>query len=184
MTIDQPTNVPTPTGRLARRRPTIARVAQYLGALAVLATGIAHVQQFYADDYSSVPTIGTLFYLNFLSAVLIAAGLVAPLGPIAGRYTRAIRAAFAVAGIGLGALSLVALFVSESSGLFGFQEHGYRTPIVLAIVFEVPEPGWAGGWCRGSPPLSCSSSSSPRTAWVFRPPTRGRGVGRPLPQAV
>lgn len=137
MTIDQPTNVSTPTGRFGtQRRPTIARVALYLGALAVLATGIAHVQQFYADDYSSVPTIGTLFYLNFLSAVLIAAGLVAPLGPIAGRYAGTIRAAFAVAGIGLGALSLVALFISESSGLFGFQEHGYRTPIALAIVFE------------------------------------------------
>jgi hypothetical protein len=134
MTIDQPS---TPAGRFgAQRRPTIARVALYLGALAVLATGVAHVQQFYADDYSSVPTIGTLFYLNFLSAVLIAAGLVAPLGAIAGRYAPTIRAAFAVAGIGLGALSLVALFISESNGLFGFQEHGYRTPIALAIVFE------------------------------------------------
>jgi hypothetical protein len=138
MSIDQPTNVSTTAGRFgAQRRPTIARVALYLGALAVLATGIAHVQQFYGADYSSVPTIGTLFYLNFLSAVLVAAGLVAPLGRIAGRYTGAIHAAFAVAGIGLGAVSLVALFVSESSGLFGFQEHGYRTPIVLAIVFEV-----------------------------------------------
>jgi hypothetical protein len=68
---------------------------------------------------------------------VIAAGLVAPLGRIAGRYAGTIRDAFAVAGIALGALSLVALFVSESSGLFGFQEHGYRTPIALAIVFEV-----------------------------------------------
>ena len=138
MSIHQATNLSTPARRFGgQRRSTIARVALYLGALAVLATGIAHVQQFYADDYSSVPTIGTLFYLNFLSAVLIAAGLVAPLERIAGRYADAIRAAFAVAGIGLGALSLVALFVSESSGLFGFQEHGYRTPIALAIVFEV-----------------------------------------------
>jgi hypothetical protein len=138
MTIDQPTTLSTPARRFGTRaRPTIARVALYLGALAVLATGIAHVQQFYADDYSSVPTIGTLFYLNFVSAVVIAAGLVAPLGRIAGRYAGTIRDAFAVAGIGLGALSLVALFVSESSGLFGFQEHGYRTPIALAIVFEV-----------------------------------------------
>lgn len=138
MSIHQATNLSTPAPRFGgQRRSTIARVALYLGALAVLATGIAHVQQFYADDYSSVPTIGTLFYLNFLSAVLIAAGLVAPLERIAGRYADAIRAAFAVAGIGLGALSLVALFVSESSGLFGFQEHGYRTPIALAIVFEV-----------------------------------------------
>jgi hypothetical protein len=138
MTIDQPTNLSPPARRSGTQlRPTISRVALYLGALAVLATGIAHVQQFYADDYSSVPTIGTLFYLNFVSAVLIAAGLVAPLGRIAGRYAGVIRNAFAVAGIALGALSLAALFVSESSGLFGFQEHGYRTPIALAIVFEV-----------------------------------------------
>jgi hypothetical protein len=138
MTIDQPTNVSTPTGRVgAQRRLTIARVALYLGALAVLATGIAHVQQFYADDYSSVPTIGTLFYLNFVSAAVIAVGLLAPLGRIAGHRAGAIRAGFAIAGIGLGALSLIALFISESTGLFGFQEHGYRTPITLAIVFEV-----------------------------------------------
>jgi len=71
------------------------------------------------------------------AAVVIAAGLVVPLRRIAGRYADAIRAAFAVAGIGLGALSLVALFASESSGLFGFQENGYRRPIALAIVFEV-----------------------------------------------
>ena len=137
MSIDQPTHVLTAVGRFGTPRRSIARAALYLGALAVLATGIAHVQQFYAADYSSVPTIGTLFYLNFVGAVLIAAGLVMPLGRIAGRYAGAIRAAFAVAGIGLGALSLVALFVSESSGLFGFQENGYRTPIALAIVFEV-----------------------------------------------
>jgi hypothetical protein len=138
MSIDQATKLSIAPRRFGgHRRSAIARVALYLGALAVLATGIAHVQQFYADDYSSVPTIGTLFYLNFLSAVLITAGLVVPLGRIAGHYAPAIRAAFAVAGIGLGVLSLIALFVSESSGLFGFQEHGYRTPIALAIVFEV-----------------------------------------------
>src|SRR4051794_35115888 len=136
MTIDHPTTPPTPTRRSqTQRRSTIARAALYLGALAVLATGIAHVQQFYSDDYSSVPTIGTLFYLNFLSAILIAGGLVAPLGRIAGRYAPTIRAAFALAGIALGASSLIALFVSESNGLFGFQEHGYRTPIALAIAF-------------------------------------------------
>ena len=31
----------------------------------------------------------------------------------------------------------MAKFVSESSGLFGFVEHGYRPAIVLAIVAEV-----------------------------------------------
>ena len=80
--------------------------------------------------------IGTLFFLNFVSAVLITAGLIAPLARLAGRHADAIRALFAVGGIGLGLLSLAALFVSESSGLFGFVEHGYRTPIALAIVAE------------------------------------------------
>jgi hypothetical protein len=119
-----------------RRRSIVAWVALYLGALAVLATGVDHVQQYYANDYSSVPTIGTLFFLNFVSAVVIAVGLLAPLGRIAGRYADAIRAAFAVGGIGLGVLSLAGLFVSETSGLFGFVEHGYRMAIVLAIVAE------------------------------------------------
>jgi hypothetical protein len=124
--------------RLAtRRRSIIARVALYLGALAVLATGILHIQQYYGNDYSTIPTIGTLFFLNFVSAVVLAVGLVVPLRRIAGRYADAIRALFAVGGIGLGVLSLLALFVSESSGLFGFVENGYRTAIVLAIVAEV-----------------------------------------------
>jgi len=70
-------------------------------------------------------------------AVVVAVGLVAPLGRVAGRYAEAVRAGFAVSGIGIAVGSLVGLFVSESSGLFGFVEHGYRTAIVLAIVAEV-----------------------------------------------
>jgi hypothetical protein len=120
----------------ARRRSAVARTALYLGALAVLATGVVHIQQYYGNDYSTVPTIGTLFFLNFVSAVVLAAGLIAPLGRVAGRYADSIRALFAVGGIGFAALSLAALFVSESSSLFGFTENGYRTAIVLAIVAE------------------------------------------------
>jgi hypothetical protein len=118
------------------RRSAIARTALYLGALAVLATGVVHIQQYYVADYSTVPTIGTLFFVNFASAVVVAVGLIAPLGRVAGRYADAIRAIFAVSGIGIAVLSLVALEVSESSGLFGFVEHGYRTAIMLAIVAE------------------------------------------------
>jgi hypothetical protein len=123
-------------GLTARRRSAIARTALYLGALAVLGTGVVHIQQYYGNDYSTVPTIGTLFFLNFVSAVVLAAGLITPLGRVAGRYADSIRALFAVGGIGFAVLSLAALFVSESSGLFGFTENGYRTAIVLAIVAE------------------------------------------------
>jgi hypothetical protein len=137
MTIDSATT-PSAAGSwlTPHRRSTIARATLYLGAVAVLATGVDHIQQYYVDDYSTVPTIGTLFFLNFVSAVVITAGLIAPLRRLAGRHADAIRVLFAVGGIGLGLLSLAALFVSESSGLFGFVEHGYRTPIALAIVAE------------------------------------------------
>jgi uncharacterized membrane protein YozB (DUF420 family) len=125
---------PTPP---SARRSAIAQAALYLGAIAVVATGVDHLQQYSGNDYSTIPTIGTLFFLNFVAAIVIAAGLIAPLRRVAGRHAGAVRAAFAVSGIGLGALSLVALFISEGSGLFGFVENGYRTAIVLAIVAEV-----------------------------------------------
>jgi hypothetical protein len=104
--------------------------------VAVLATGVAHIEQYAVDDYSTVPTIGTLFLLNFVGAIAIAAGLIAPLPRGARRYTDAVRAVMAVGGIGLGVLSLAALFISETRGLFGFVEHGYRMAIVVAIVVE------------------------------------------------
>ena len=98
---------------------------------------VVHIQQYYGQDYSTIPTIGTLFFLNFVAAVVIALGLIAPLGRVTPRYADAIRSLFAIGGIGLGVLSLVALFVSEGSGLFGFVENGYRTAIVLAMVAEI-----------------------------------------------
>ncbi len=138
MTALSPTKHRTgPAGLSTSRRSTIAQASRYLGALAVLATGAAHIEQYAVDNYSTVPTIGTLFLLNFIAAVVIAVGLIAPLRRLTGRYTDAVRAVFAVGGIGLGVLSLAALFVSESSGLFGFVEHGYRMAIVVAIVAEV-----------------------------------------------
>jgi hypothetical protein len=118
-------------------RSIVARACRYLGALAVLATGVAHIEQYAVDNYSTVPTIGTLFLLNFIAAVVITVGLIAPLRRVTRRYTDVVRAAFAVGGLGLAVLSLAALFVSESSGLFGFVEHGYRMAIVVAIVAEV-----------------------------------------------
>jgi hypothetical protein len=120
-----------------RHRSIVAQASRYLGALAVLATGIAHIEQYSVDDYSTVPTIGTLFLLNFIASIVIAVGLIAPLRRVTGRCTDAVRAVFALGGIALAVLSLVALFVSESSGLFGFVEHGYRMAIVVAIMAEV-----------------------------------------------
>jgi hypothetical protein len=132
-----PSTASAPPAYATRHRSAIAQTALYLGALAVLAIGVVHIQQYYDQDYSTIPTIGTLFFLNFVAAVVIAVGLIAPLGRVTPRYADAIRSLFALGGIGLGVLSLVALFISEGSGLFGFVENGYRTAIVLAMVAEI-----------------------------------------------
>jgi hypothetical protein len=120
-----------------RHRAIIAQAFRYLAALALLATGVAHIEQYSVDNYSTVPTIGTLFLLNFIAAIVIAVGLIAPLRHVTGRYTDAIRAVLAAEGIGLAVGSLAGLFVSETTGLFGFVEHGYRMAIVVAIAVEV-----------------------------------------------
>jgi hypothetical protein len=112
------------------------RVARYLGAAALLAVGIDHLWQYSADSYSVVPTIGTLFALNFASATVVAIGLVAPLQRLRGRWGAAAHALLAVAGIAIALGSLVGLEVSETSGLFGFMEAGYRPAIVLSIALE------------------------------------------------
>ena len=138
MTITHATTFPDNQHWLrTHRRSTIAWIALYLGAASLVVSGVDHIQQYYANDYRTVPTIGRLFVLNFVSAVVVAAGLIAPIGRIAGRYADAIRAVLAVAGIGIAVLSLAALFVSESSSLFGFTENGYRRAIVVAIASEV-----------------------------------------------
>jgi hypothetical protein len=134
--LSRPKHPSSHTRLSARRRAIFAQALRYLGALAVLATGVAHIEQYIVDDYSTVPTIGTLFLLNFVAAVVIAVALIAPLGRVTERCAAAARSVFAIAGIGLAVLSLAALFISETSGLFGFVEHGYRTPIVVAIIVE------------------------------------------------
>ena len=135
--LSPPKDRPGPAWLGTRHRAIVAQAFRYLGALAVLATGVAHIEQYSVDNYSTVPTIGTLFLLNFIAAIVIAAGLIAPLRRVTGRYTDAVRAVFAVGGIGLAVGSLVGLFVSETTGLFGFVEHGYRMAIVVAIAVEV-----------------------------------------------
>jgi hypothetical protein len=118
-------------------RATTAWIALYLGAASLVVSGVEHIHQYFANDYRTIPTIGRLFVLNFVSAVVVAAGLIAPIGLVTRRYANAIRAALAVAGIGIAALSLGALYISESSSLFGFTENGFREPIVVSIVSEV-----------------------------------------------
>ena len=123
--------------RSAAGRAGVARVTRYAGALALAGVGVAHLQQYSADSYSAIPTIGTLFLLNFAGATLTALGLVAPVRRLAGRWADQILAALAAGGIVIAVTSLGGLLLSEHGSLFGFSEHGYRGAIVLSIGLEV-----------------------------------------------
>ena len=119
---------------IARRWTTIVR---WLGALALLSVGIDHIYEYYARDYQAIPTIGALFLLNFVSALIVAVGLVAPLRRFAGRFTARLVDLFALSGIGIACGTLAGLLISESRPLFGFREFGYRSEIVISIGLDV-----------------------------------------------
>lgn len=115
----------------------LAPWARALGAAALLAVGLDHLDEFSAGHYSAIPTIGTLFILNFASATLVAAGLAVPWQRLRTGLGRVAPAALAAVGIGVAAGSLAGLFASEWFGLFGFKEVGYRGAILLAIGLDV-----------------------------------------------
>jgi hypothetical protein len=119
-------------------RPGRAQKAvRYLGAVALLGVGIDHIQQYLGASYSAVPTIGTLFALNFVSSVVLAAGLIAPVERAFRRRGKPILGFLALSGIGVALGSLIGLLISEQTPLFGFMEGGYRQAIVISIVLEV-----------------------------------------------
>jgi hypothetical protein len=112
-------------------RSTLAAAARVLGALSVLAVGAVHLQQ-YDYLYSTIPTIGTLFLLNFAGATAIGLGLLAPLERLLGRLGAAAHALLALGGIGLAATAFVFLLVAERTPVFGFQEPGYDPAAIMA----------------------------------------------------
>lgn len=132
----------TPTSPVAVVEPSGAeRPLRVFGALALLVVGAVHLQQVIGNGYSHIPTIGTLFVLNFVGAVVLAAGLLLPVERILSRLpldrlSLVLRAAVALAAIGLSATSFIFLLISEGTTLFGFMEIGYRTAIVIALAAE------------------------------------------------
>jgi hypothetical protein len=113
------------------------RLMRRLGAIAILAVGAVHLQQYLGGGYRSIPTIGPLLLLNAVSSGVVAMGLLAPIErTLHGRRAELTTGLLAGAGAAIAAGSLVALFVSENGTLFGFSETGYRTVIVLAIIAE------------------------------------------------
>jgi hypothetical protein len=116
-----------------------------VGAVAVIVIGVVHLQA-YSGPYGAVPTIGVLFLVNFAAAMAIGISLLSPLDHLAGRRGGAHQGASAVvlvtaAGIGLAAVSLAMLIVSEHGTLFGFHEPGYDPTAIsrsrLAEIFAI-----------------------------------------------
>jgi hypothetical protein len=100
-----------------------------IGAIAVLVTGAVHLQQYLY--WPPLPIISPLFVLNFAGATVIGLGLLVPAPRM-----RLVHALLALGGIGLAATSIAFLLISEHQPLFGFQEHGYRAAIVVALAAE------------------------------------------------
>ena len=84
-----------------------------------------HVQQF-AAEFHDVRWIGPLFLANAVAVLVTLAGLTQP-------RTRRIAA---LAGVVISAVALGSLIVSYGTGLFGWQEGGFRTPVALAMITE------------------------------------------------
>jgi hypothetical protein len=112
-----------------------------LGALAVLAVGAVHLEQYFGVHFNVVPVIGPLFALNFAGAALIALGLLLPL--------RRLHILLALGGIGLAATSFVFFFISERQPLFGFQDYGYRPATIIALAAEAAAVALLGAYLVG-----------------------------------
>jgi hypothetical protein len=112
-------------------RPTIWLAARVLGALSLLMVGAVHLQQYF-ELYSAIPTIGTLFVLNFVGATIVGLGLLAPVERLLGRVGGMILALLTLAGIAQAATAFVFLLISERTPLFGFMEPGYDPEAILA----------------------------------------------------
>ncbi|HEX4691011.1 MAG TPA: hypothetical protein VH276_09975 [Solirubrobacteraceae bacterium] len=103
-----------------------ASAAYGLGAVALAAEAVVHVQQF-VSLFDGVRWIGPLFIANAAAIVVVLAGLAAA-------RTRVLAA---LAGVGISAVALGSLVISYGTGLFGWQEAGWRTPTAVAVAAEV-----------------------------------------------
>jgi hypothetical protein len=112
-------------------------LARRLGAVAILATGAIHLQQYVVEDFRGIPTIQVLFLLNAIGSGVVGILLLAPLDRVLpGRRADAAIALLAALGLTIAIGSLVALVISENGSLFGLRASRYSTPAVLATVAE------------------------------------------------
>jgi hypothetical protein len=96
-----------------------------VAAVAILVTGAVHLELWLWHGYRGIPTVGTLFLLNAISAAVIAVGLLWRGGRL-----------LELAGLGYAATTLAAFFISVYHGLFGFVDTIHGTPQAVAGIAE------------------------------------------------
>ena len=156
---------------MATRRISSLVVARIAGGVALLVVGGIHLEQYTVGHFSVVPTIGTLFLVNFVAATVLGLWL---LVPVRGGYRPlrlAVDCAVSVAGIGVAGGALIALLISEARPLFGFMEQGYRIEIVIALVSEAAAIIFLGGflvlaWARARGLRNAAGGRGPAGASV------------------
>jgi hypothetical protein len=111
-------------------------------ALLVLFVGADHLYEYSHDDYSVLPTIGTLFLVNFISATLVGALLLAPVKRVFGRFGSRVLEVATLSGFGIAVTSLAALLYSEQAPVFGFMESNYRPAVIVALASEAAATGF------------------------------------------
>jgi hypothetical protein len=126
----------TPARGLCGRPSHVRTGVRLLAAILLLFVGADHYREYSVSMYSVLPTIGTLFLLNFIAATVLGTLLLVPLERLFHRFGGTGVVLAAAGGFGIAATSLIALLVSEQTPLFGFMELNYRPEIVVALASE------------------------------------------------
>lgn len=113
-----------------------ATAARYVGAVSILVAGALHIEQYKYDYYSVVPTIGTLFLLNFIGATVVGLALLAPARRLGRNIGDLVHVLAALGAIAIAVPAIVFLLLSEYQPVFGLMEYGYRPVLVLVLVSE------------------------------------------------
>jgi hypothetical protein len=115
-----------PAAPRAARAAALTTATYLIGGLALAVEAGVHIQQ-YTSIFHSVGWIGPLFLANGAACLLATGGLA----------SSRLRPAAALAGIAISVSALAGLVLSYGTGLFGWTEAGWRTPIALAVASEV-----------------------------------------------
>jgi hypothetical protein len=113
-------------------------VATLVGAVALLVSGWVHFYLYFRGGYRGIApeellglTISRAFALNAIAGLVIAEALVL------GLRFRSVLIAAAVTGTGFAAATLIAYFLSRTSGLLGFTETQTTTEAIIAMIAEI-----------------------------------------------